>query len=117
MAESVPEQASYSKASLGGDHGSACLGVFRTWADADEIFRLERVDSIGIRFEIVEQADYRQLKLSREFFGVNRPREVRNLAAPIAHGASNAETGAEDRDALGACELRKDFGEAAVFLA
>ncbi len=57
MAKAVPVESGHAEAGAGGDHSAVAFGVFRAFAQSDEVFGVESVDAVGVGFEIVEQAD------------------------------------------------------------
>src|SRR5579863_6057661 len=114
MAKAIPVEPRHAKSGTRRNHSAIAFGVFTAFADRDEILGVERIDTVGVRFQIIEQADGIEFELLGQLAGINGPRKIGNLAASGTHRSCHSETGAVNRDALSSNELSENLHQATV---
>ncbi len=117
MTETVPVKSGFAQPGSRRNHGGVAFGLARPFAQGDEVLRLQRVNSVGEGFEVVDQTDAAQLQLRGQFARVNGPRQVRNLAAASSDRTCDSKARRLRWNALGPGEVGNNFGQAAVLLA
>src|SRR5438552_9194011 len=115
--EPIPIKARDSKAGPRRDHRAIAFCIFGSFAERNEIFRFESIDSVGVSFEVVDESYRIQLELPAQLTGINDPGEIRDFAAAGSYWTCDAEASALHRYLFGSDEVGDDFGQAAVFLA
>ena len=81
MPKSVPIESRHAETSARGDYGAVSFFVFGAFIQSNEIFGVECVDSVGIGFEIIDQANRIELQLFGQFASVDGPRKIGDFAA------------------------------------
>src|SRR5207249_2488071 len=76
VTESIPIETGDSEPSARGDHDPVAFRILDSITQRDEVFGLERVDSIGVSLQIIDEADRAELELSGQFARVNRPGKI-----------------------------------------
>src|SRR6202011_5836797 len=117
MPEAIPIESCHPKAGSCRDYRPVPFGIFRAFAQGDEVLRFKRIDPISVGLQIIEQANGTEFELLRQLSRIDGPWKIRNLAAPTSHGPSHANARAVHRYALGSYELRKNHGQPVVLLA
>ena len=92
----VPEQARLAEAGARRDERAVPAGVPGPLVQGHEVAAPEQADAVGVRDQVVDEADAREAQALRHVPGVDHPGEVGGLAAPVADRAGDAEGGPGD---------------------
>ena len=77
----------------GGNDGSVADGSFFTGIECNKVFGREPVNTVGIRFEVVDEPDVFEAERFFDVFFGDDPWKIGHGHSPLLHGASDAEAG------------------------
>src|SRR5215471_21521239 len=117
MAESIPVKPSHPEPGLRRNYRPIPFRILRPGTQCDEILRLQSIDAVCVRFKIVKQSDRVQFQQACQVLCIDRPWQIRNLAATRTHGSSHTEARAVHRNPLTPDELRQYLGQPTMVLA
>src|SRR5713101_7732048 len=108
----VPVKAGHTESGASGDYGAVSFRVLGALIQRNEVLGVERVDSVGVGFEIIKHSHRIEFQLLSQIARVDDPGQIGNLAPTASYRASHPETGAMHQDSFRFDEGVDDFRQA-----